>query len=176
MVLRECNDAARADAAGQLLVARREVIHNFELRGRKVKLWQNTGESYEHILMKALGFAMFVGDYPHLEIERRVGMRYKPDLIAVGQDGQFDFWGECGINSIRKTGWLMKHSRAVRVVLFKINHGAEQLADQLRGTIPVKYREHGRLALINFVPGIADLTASKQIAKVSADWFSETII
>lgn len=152
------------------------MIHGFELGGRKMRLWQNRGESYEHVLMKALGFAMFVRKYPSLEIERRVGLRYKPDLIAIATDGIFDFWGECGINSIRKTAWLMKHSGAKRVVLFKINYGAEQLAEQLREVIPVKYRQDRRLTLINFVPEIKDLTASRQIAKVSADWFSETII
>ena len=152
------------------------VIHNFELCGRKVRLWQNRGESYEHVLMKALGYAMFVGEYPELEIERRVGLRYKPDLISLGADGSFDLWGECGLNSIRKTAWLMKHSGARRVVLFKINYGAEQLAGQLRQTIPAKYRDAGRLSVINFVPDIRDLTASGQIAKVSPDWFSETIV
>ena len=152
------------------------VIHNFELCGKKVRLWQNRGESYEHVLMKALGYAMFVEDYPALEIERRVGLRYKPDLISVGADGNFDLWGECGLNSIRKTAWLMKHSRARRVVLLKINYGAEQLAEQLRQTIPAKYRYAGRLSLINFVPDIRNLTASEQIAKVSPDWFSETIV
>ena len=152
------------------------MVHNFELAGRKIRLWQSRGESYEHVLMKALGYAMFVTSYPLLEIERRVGLRYKPDLIAIGTDGQFDLWGECGINSLRKTVWLMKHSGAKRVVLFKINYGAEQLAHQLRGAVAAKYRENGRLTLINFVENINDLTATKQIAKVSADWFSETII
>jgi hypothetical protein len=152
------------------------MIHNFELSGRKVRLWQTRGESYGHVLMKALGYAMFAPTYPHLEIERRVGLRYKPDLIAVGADGRFDLWGECGINSIRKTVWLMKHSGARRVVLFKINYSAEQLAAQLREAIAAKYREPGRLTLINFAEDISDLTATKQIAKVSADWFSETII
>jgi hypothetical protein len=152
------------------------VIHTFELCGKKTKLWQNRGESYEHVLMKALGFAMFAADYPHLEIERRVGLRYKPDLIAVRPDRIFDLWGECGLISIRKTVWLMRHSGARRVVLFKINYGAQQLAEQLRESIAPKYREAGRLALVNFVPDIKDLTASKQIAKVSPDWYSETII
>jgi hypothetical protein len=70
----------------------------------------------------------------------------------------------------------MKHSGARRVVLFKINHGAEQLSDQLREAIVPKYRDRERLTLINFVPEIRDLTASRQIAKVSADWYSKTII
>ena len=126
--------------------------------------------------MKALGYGMFVETYPHLEIEKRVGLRYKPDLIAINPDGTFDFWGECGINSIRKTAWLLKHSGAKNVVLFKINYGVEQLAEQIRDEVPAKYRDGGKLRLVNFVPEIVELTASRQIAKVSPDWYTEIIV
>jgi hypothetical protein len=47
------------------------------------------------------------------------------------------------------------------------------LIKQLREEIPAKYRPPGKLALVNFVGGIVGLTASKQIAKVSNDWFEE---
>jgi hypothetical protein len=50
------------------------------------------------------------------------------------------------------------------------------LIKQLRAEIPQKYRSGEKLVLINFVSDIADLTASRQIAKVSADWFEEFII
>lgn len=152
------------------------MIHIFEVGGKRLRLWRNAGETFQHVLMKALGYAMFAPQYPHLEIERRVGLRYRPDLVAIGDDGGFDFWGECGINSIRKTVWLMKHSGAKRVVLFKINYGGEQLARQLREAIEPKYRDGGRLMIINFVPEITELTASGQIAKVSPDQYSQTII
>jgi hypothetical protein len=58
------------------------MLHDFYLAGKRVRLWQRGGESYEHILMKALGFAMFASRYPNLEIETKIGLRYKPDLIA----------------------------------------------------------------------------------------------
>jgi len=75
------------------------MLHDFQLAGKRVRLWQRTGESYEHILMKALGFAMFVKKYPMLEIEMKVGLRYKPDLVARNVKGEFLFWGEAGANS-----------------------------------------------------------------------------
>ena len=141
-----------------------------------MRLWQRTGESYEHILMKALGFAMFFGKYPTLEIEQRVGLRYKPDLIASSGGRDFEFWGECGANSLRKTSWILKHTRTKTLVLFKIAVNAAQLIEQLRAEIPAKYRPPNRLRLINFVPDITELTESKQIAKVSQDWFAEFTI
>lgn len=152
------------------------MLHDFQLSGKRVRLWQRTGESYGHVLMKALGFAMFVGKYPNLEIETKIGLRYKPDLIARGRANDFLFWGEAGANSIRKTHWILKHTRTRRLVLFKIGRNVEQLIRQLGEEIPEKYRHEKRLTLVNFVSDIADLTASRQIEKVAKDWFSETII
>ena len=152
------------------------MLHDFYLAGNRVRLWQRPGESYEHVLMKALGYAMFVGEYPNLEIEVKVGLRYKPDLIAIGTGGDFEFWGECGANSIRKTHWILKHTRTKKLILFKIGQNVEQLIKQLRGEISPKYRAGGRLTLINFVSEIVNLTAGRQISKVSRDWFNEFVI
>jgi hypothetical protein len=152
------------------------MLHDFNLAGKRMRLWQRAGESYEHILMKALGYAMFAPVYPNLEIETRVGLRYKPDLIALSEKNDFAFWGECGQNVIRKTHWILKHTRTEKMVLFKISVSARQLIKQIRTEIPAKYRAGGKLTLINFVSEIVNLTADRQIAKVSKDWFSEIII
>ena len=37
-------------------------LYYFELAGRGVRLWQRPGETYRHVLLKALGFAMFAGE------------------------------------------------------------------------------------------------------------------
>lgn len=152
------------------------MLHDFNLAGNRMRLWQRVGESYEHVLMKALGYAMFVGKYPKLEIETKLGLRYTPDLIAFNEKNDYAFWGECGQNSIRKTHWILKHTRTEKMALFKLGMNAESLLKQIREEIPPKYRENGRLVLINFVKEIVKLTESKQIEKVSQDWFTETII
>lgn len=154
------------------------MLHDFELGDRQqlVKLWQQTGESYHHVLMKALGFAMFAGKFPDLQIEKRVGLRYKPDLVAQNQFGEFVFWGECGANSIRKTAWLLKHAGVQKLVLFKIGQNINQLSLQLRTEIPARYRGDGRLSLINFVGNIVELTWHKKIGLVLPDWYTETKI
>src|SRR6478672_11675672 len=149
------------------------MLHDFNLAGKRMRLWQRPGESYEHVLMKALAYAMFVEKYPDLEIETTVGLRYKPDLIAFNEKNDFAFWGECGQNSLRKTHWILKHTRTEKLVLFKIGFNAESLIKQLRTEIPAKYRAAGKLSLINFVNEIVKLTETKQIAKVSKDWFDE---
>lgn len=147
--------------------------HTFELKNQRKRLWQRRGESYGHVLMKALGYAMYVGRYPHLEIEARVGLRYKPDLVARREKREFEFWGECGQNTIRKTAWLLKHTRTKEFALFKIGFNAEPLVEQLRRGIPRRYRPDKRLVLINFVGDVIGLTVDKKIEKVPDEWFEK---
>lgn len=149
------------------------MLHNFEIAGEKVRLWQRPGETYEHIIMKALGYAMFVTKYPNLEIETKVGLRYKPDLVAQKGKRDFDFWGECGLNTIRKTAWILKHTSTKEFALFKIGFNTNSLIKQLRKDIPKKYRPPKRLILINFVKEIKHLTADKKIEKVPIEWFEK---
>lgn len=152
------------------------MLHIFDLGEEKIRLWQKQGESYEHVLMKALAFSMFIKKFPTLEIETKVGLRYKPDLVAQAANGEFLFWGECGLNSLQKTNWLLKHTRTEKLVLFKIAINETQLIKLLREEIPKKYRPPNRLVLINFVNEIVGLTEDKKIEKVSQDWFSEFVI
>jgi hypothetical protein len=156
------------------------MLYDFELAGRRVRLWQRTGESYEHVLMKALGYAMFVGEFPALEIERRVGLRYKPDLVARGDEAEFAlpfaFWGECGQTAVRKTAWLLKHAGVARLVLFKIIGQPAALVSELRAAIDARYRAPGRLVVVNFAPDIAARTRARRIAHVPDDWYTRTIV
>lgn len=152
------------------------MLYDFQLAGKRVRLWRRTGESYEHVLMKALGCAMFCDEFPALEIERRVGLRYKPDLVARDANGVFIFWGEAGENSFRKTLWLLKHARVERLVLFKINVAQTQFVKQLRVEIPEKYRAGERLILINFAADIRNLTADRTVERVPQSWFTKTVI
>lgn len=156
------------------------MLYDFELAGRRVRLWQRTGESYEHLLMKALGYAMFVGEFPALEIEQRVGLRYKPDLVARGSGAEFAphfaFWGECGQTAVRKTVWLLKHAGVARLVLFKIISSPAALVSELRAAVDERYRAHGRLVIINFAPDIVERTRERRIARVPGDWYTSTVV
>lgn len=152
----------------------RAVLFDFELSGRRVRLWKRPGESYEHVLMKALGYAMFVDEFHQLTIEKDVGLRYKPDLCAQDADGRFVFWGECGATSVRKINWLLKHAGVQRLVLFKIQRVVAALADELRESVDFKYRPPGRLRIVNFAEEIVALTASRRVARVSPKWYAVT--
>jgi hypothetical protein len=161
-----------------LMFLDRAVLYDFELAGRRLRLWKRMGESYEHVLMKALGYAMYVAEYPALEIEPRVALRYRPDLVARAREGadRFLFWGECGTASLRKTAWLLKHSGTERLVLFKIESNIEQLAEELRASIVQRYRPQGRVLLINFSAEVVSLTLERRIARVAESWYTKVVV
>ena len=159
------------------------MLYDFELAGRRMRLWQRRGESYGHVLMKALGFAMFAPLYPGLEIELPVGLRYKPDLVALNDGGgrpragaRFLFWGECGMVSMRKVAWLLKHGDTERLVLFKIGCGMTAYTRELRDAVEGRYREGGRLTLVNFVADIAERAAERRFTGVPESWYETTEI
>ncbi|MGI9106860.1 MAG: hypothetical protein ACR2G4_11490 [Pyrinomonadaceae bacterium] len=158
------------------------MLYDFELAGRRVRLWQRTGESYEHVLMKALGYAMFVGEFPALEIEQRVGLRYKPDLVARRSNGSADFskpfafWGECGTTAVRKINWLLKHAGVARLVLFKIVNSPLALTEELRASVDVRYRNSERLIIINFTDDIMARTLERRIERVPESWYTRTVV
>jgi len=157
------------------------MLYDFELAGRRVRLWQRRGESYGHVLMKALGYAMFVGEYTNLEIELPVGLRYKPDLVSLNEaegarpraGARFRFWGECGMVSMRKVAWLLKHGDAARLVLFKTRSGVKAYTHALRDSVEPRYRERGRLTLVNFAADIAERAAERRIESVPAGWYEK---
>ncbi len=144
-----------------------------------MRLWQRRGESYGHVLMKALGYAMFVGEYPNLEVELPVGLRYKPDIVSLNEGAgggpragaRFRFWGECGMVSMRKVAWLLKHGDAERLVLFKTGAGVRAYTRELRDSVEPRYRGQGRLTLVNFAADIAERADGRRIEGVPADWY-----
>lgn len=157
------------------------LLYDFELAGRRVRLWKRLGESYEHVLMKALGYTLYVEEFPDLEIETKVGLRYKPDLVARRGANEyrgrgFLFWGECGQNSLRKTAWLLKHADVGRLVLFKMIANSAALVAELRAGVGARYLAGGRLQVVNFVPGIVGLSASRRVARVPQSWYTRTVV
>jgi uncharacterized protein YaeQ len=143
----------------------------FHIGSERLTLHKKSGESYEHVLMKAIGYALYRPQFPQLEIERRIGGRYKPDLIALDQQGKPEFWGECGKVGLRKVAWLAKHSGARQVVLFKFDITAEFFLAQVRAEIKSCYRTAGRLQLYNFSRVILE-EAGERLDDVPPHWFT----
>lgn len=144
--------------------------YHFRIAGQRVTLHKKNGESYEHVLMKALGFAMFRPQFPHLEIEKRIGLRYKPDLIALDERGKAMFWGECGQVGLRKIGWIAKHSGARQLALFKFDITADHFISQVREQVEARYRPPSRIRLFNF-DSIVLREAGEVFTEVQDSWY-----
>ena len=151
------------------------MLLKFEVLGRKLPLYKRAGESFEHVMLKALGYGLFAEKYEGLEIERRLGGRYTPDVVAVGDDGRVLFWGECGSVSIRKAAWLAKHSGAGELAFFKLALAAGFVAE-LRDAIDARYRSPGRIGVYSFAAGTRERVEALalRLETIPADWYRRT--
>jgi hypothetical protein len=144
--------------------------YHIRVAGERLTVHKKNGESYEHVLMKVLGYAMFRPLYPRLEVEKRIGLRYKPDLIALDDQGKAEFWGECGHVGLRKVVWLAKHRGARQIALFKFDILAKHFIEQVREEVEPRYRPPSRIRLFNFDSVVAK-EAPEEVHGIPEHWY-----
>ncbi len=76
-------------------------------------------ESEQHVLLKALVFALYADRYPGLAVEVSVGHRYKPDLVALDDEGRPLLWAECGQTGRDKIAHLLRRLPDTHLVFAK---------------------------------------------------------
>lgn len=106
--------------------------------GQQIHLVNGGREREVHILMKAFLWALYLPQYPDLQIERRVDDRYKPDVVSMDEAaGKPRFWAEAGRVSPDKVAALVKRYRYTHFVIAKwspnITVPARMVADALQG-------------------------------------------
>jgi hypothetical protein len=148
------------------------MLHRFEIAGRRLALYQRTGESFEHVVLKALCYGLFVDRYDDLEIETRLGWRYTPDVVSFDEAGRPRFWGECGSVSLRKVAWLAKHSGADCLAFVKLG-GGSGFALEARDAIADRYRPPGRIVVIGFREDVPSVVRELRLRldAVPAAWY-----
>lgn len=87
--------------------------------GRQVVFVKKPVESTEHVVMKALLWALYLPQYPDLTVEIRIGDRYKPDVVSLNAAGEPLFWGEAGDVSTAKIRSLARRYRRTHFALAK---------------------------------------------------------
>ncbi|MEL6617079.1 MAG: hypothetical protein AAFQ43_15155 [Bacteroidota bacterium] len=83
---------------------------------RKLVLVKKRGESIEHVLMKAVLWALYLPEYPEMAVEVSIGDAYKPDLVQLAPppgglaygEPEPVFWGEAGKVSEKKWRSLLR--------------------------------------------------------------------
>ncbi len=116
---------------------------------RKHVFAKGAGESERHVLLKALLFARYVGQYPDLLVERNIGQRYKPDLVALGSHQSVRFWAESGVTSRDKVHWLVRHVRDGHLV-FGRQSGASDTFPALVAEALARETRHGLVEVLSF--------------------------
>ncbi|ABX03667.1 MAG TPA: hypothetical protein DEF47_16405 [Herpetosiphon sp.] len=100
----------------------------FKAHGSQVVMIKRPVESSEHVMMKALIWALYLPNYPEARVETPIGLRYKPDVIALDCQGLPSFWGEAGHVGMDKLETLLKRYRHTHFVFAKWDSNLEALA------------------------------------------------
>ncbi len=144
----------------------------FRSGDRKMILVKKPVESLRHVVMKAMLWALYLPDYPGLQIEVPVGLKYKPDLVQADETG-IHFWAEAGSVSSKKLRRLLKRFPQTHFALAIWGGSLGSLEKRiLRGTRGVK--RQAPIDIIAF-PKDADRRfigpqGRIQIAHANVDW------
>lgn len=88
---------------------------------QRIVLVKKQNERVEHVLMKAFLWALYLPKYPDLIVEIRVGDRYKPDVVSLGDEGRPCFWGEAGHVGVAKLRSLLRRYPYTHFAIAKWN-------------------------------------------------------
>lgn len=115
---------------------------------RKLVLVKKRGESIEHVVMKAVLWALYLPQFPEMRVEVPIGDAYKPDLVQLqappGGTAYGDpapvFWGEAGKVSAAKWRSLLKRFPDTHFALAKWAERLDPHADVVRKALDGRAR------------------------------------
>ena len=120
--------------------------------GQRMIFLRGLQERAEHVVMKALLWALYLPDYPDLRVEVRVGdHHYKPDVVQVDAAEKPLFWGEAGMVSKKKIETLTRRYRSTHFVITKWNKRLDPLVELVTGALGDVNRD-APFDLISFEP------------------------
>jgi len=96
--------------------------------GQQVVFSKGNGESTQHVLMKIFLWALYLSEYPTMTVEIRIGDKYKPDVVALGEHGKALFWGESGQVGVAKIRSLARRYRDTHFAIAKWETNLDPLA------------------------------------------------
>ena len=107
-------------------------------QGQSLVLIKRPIESAEHVLQKALLWALYLPQYPNLRVEVHLPQpsRYKPDLLALDAYDEPVFWGECGVVAQDKLRFLLSRYRHTHFVFSKWDTRLDPFADLIQKALP----------------------------------------
>lgn len=127
--------------------------------GQLLVLIKRREESAEHVIQKALLWAMLLPEHPTLRVEVELPRpsRYKPDLLALDAADEPLLWGECGEVSVEKLRFLLTRFRRTHFVFSKWSTRLEPFASLIGDALPE--RRSAPVELICFPAAAAEWIA-----------------
>lgn len=118
---------------------------------RHTRLKKAPGESVEHLLLKGLLWALLLPAHPDAACEADLGLRYRPDVVALDSGGAPVWWGECGSVTASKLSNLAGAYPACRISVCKFGRSdLRGYAAVLRSQLELSRRRAAPFDLISF--------------------------
>lgn len=157
-----------------VLTRRKWMLH---AQDQHIVVVRGTQERFEHPLMKALIWALYLPWYPSSTIEQRIDDRYRPDVVAFGPPQPFAqpqpvFWGEAGQVGRDKIRALLRRYPETHFVIAKWATRLDNLAAFIEEILP-DYAREAPFDLISFPQHSADYVDAKgqiHIAHADVSW------
>ncbi len=121
----------------------------FKAHGEQVVFVKKKQERTEHVLMKALLWALYLPFFPDLAVEVPIGDRYKPDVVSRSGFAQPRFWGEAGKVGEEKIRSITKRYPRTHFALAKWDTALDPFAEIVRAALEETSR-HAPFDLIRF--------------------------
>jgi len=121
--------------------------------GQSLVLVKRPIESAEHVIQKALLWALYLPSYPQMRVEVPLSQpsRYKPDVLALDDRAEPIFWGECGEVAVEKLQFLLSRYRRTYFVFSKWDIRLDPFADLIVKALK-QSRRAAPVELIGFRP------------------------
>lgn len=124
--------------------------------GKKAVFVKKNREGSNHVVMKALLWALYLPEYPDLMIEVSIGDRYKPDLVELDPQCKPNFWGESGRVGAKKIHRLIKRFPNTHFAFGKWHTDLAPLASIIRKVVSKASFRTAPIDLISFPPDSAE--------------------
>jgi hypothetical protein len=145
----------------------------FRTQGKQIVLVKKHYEKSVHVLMKGFIWALYIPHYPNVTVELGVGDRYKPDVVAIDQQGMVEFWGEAGQISVEKIHSLLRRYRSTHFAIAKWRSSLNPLIDVVKAGLEGLKRS-SPVDLINFQEKVVERFINEKgnitIDHRSLDW------
>jgi hypothetical protein len=145
-----------------------------QAHGRSLVLPKRAGEKASHVWLKGFLWYLYVPQFPGAQVEKAIGHRFKPDVVAFAEDyhsypAQLPvFWAEAGQVTLQKLVSLFRQFPATHFAIAKWGNLGPWKELLQRSVIPARRRAPIDLlyfpddSLERFVPGGGDIQLTLQ--------------